>query len=1020
WKRGLIGRARQLLEDTALAGRDSGAPDLREWEWYFTEGLCDLCETGNVRSLSGHSDTINALATIPGQGHPILVSAGADTTIRLWDGLTGREIKSLVGSRELTGLGFRYEKRDTDNAYVVTRLFGGGPAVRDGRLKLDDRIVAVASGESPLEDVNALTAKQISQRLEDVAAGTKVRLQVEHPNTASRETVELIAERFNAQVKHDAPVIRLAVSPDGKYLVSADTVGQLLVWDLATGEPASGIYTQKSVLDIAFSPNGRWLAICFEDRKKLFFAKLANLQPPQNVPSEEKPITAFAFGPGDQLAVATNDGVIHLHDVEKGVELRQLSFGEANLAQLAFSPDGRLLAASSNTQIALFDLQNPAASPHLLSDPSYHLRFAFHPTGHYLATAGSDGVVRVWDVGTQKEVRTLRGHKSPVATVTFLDDNFTLASGAYDQAIRLWNLRKTAPEVSRGFRIDDYRDNVGICFSADQHYLAVSDPWDRRIAILDALTGHKLRSIAGKPWRTQFLPSEPVLAVPDDNFAIRLIDVTTGEQKPNSPIFQGHRAAIRSIAFSGEGTRMASGDEKGDVFVWNVATGEAVPLPGRHEMIKAVAVSPDGKWVAASSPDERRVRIWEVASARLAHELPYSTVGYCLRFSPDSTLLVTDDRTGRLHLVSLATGKDEKILVAHTGVIWDAAFSPDGRRLLTLSADRTMRLWDVGTGRSIFALDENKSYTAAAFSADGLRLATVLNDQVKVWDAALFTADRKARDWLFYAVRGRYYEELEDWPESIDNFTHALRSEPAELSASGRRDFAWIQQQRGYAYAALGNLQQAEGDFSEVVKQFPDDTEALGNRADAELALGKRSDYLEICRQCCEIALKKHEAHASNTAAWLCSLVPGAPGDLQALISLMRETTQENPKGYAYRSTLGSILYRAGEYQEAITTLRAAMTMRPLNSVDSSSSAKALDHDQDGTAWEWVFLAMANFRLGDRTAANKWLKQVADRFDLVSSDPIFDDPNWTWDWNDVFQLKLLYKEAQDLINGPQP
>ena len=96
---------------------------------------------------------------------------------------------------------------------------------------------------------------------------------------------------------------------------------------------------------------------------------------------------------------------------------------------------------------------------------------------------------------------------------------------------------------------------------------------------------------------------------------------------------------------------------------------------------------------------------------------------------------------------------------------------------------------------------------------------------------------------------------------------------------------------------------------------------------------------------------------------------------------------------------------------------------------DDSAGKQSQDHDADGTALDWVFLAMAHSRLsqiaaaqGDKdqaernhVAARKFLRQVADRLTLIDHDPIKLDPNWTWSWSQKLQLRLLYSEASELI-----
>jgi WD40 repeat protein len=1024
-KDGQITKARQIL---VRRMPDSTETSLPGWDWYFLKGLCDLRETGSFRVLNGHTDTVNCVLSVPGQPNPTLISAGADKTLRLWDATTGKELRELISHRDLTGLGFTYERRKSDDAIIVSRIFGTSPAGRDGKLKRNDRIVKVALGQEPLMEASGLTSEQLDDRLKPASEGKTVRIEIEHPATNTPETIELVSEKFTAQVKHDSEVIRLAVSPDGARLASADTDGQILLWDVRTGDIAGGLYTDNDILGIAFSPNNRWLATAFQNEKQLIFCKAWDLKPPKDIPPFDTAITAFAFGPDGTVAIATKDGLIRFWDVEKNVELSRVSFGEqVSVSQLSFSPNGSLLAGSSSSQIKVFDMQRLSQPPVLMQNIGYHLQFAFHPTGRYLATAGSDGVVQVWDVSTGKAVRTLKGHAGAVCTVAFLSDNVTLATGAEDHSVRLWNLQRTPKNIYHTFDAA-VPEIVGVCFSSDGRYVACSDPWDKHSTILDPVDGRILQTLPGSIWHTAFLPSQPILAVPNEKFLIQFVDVTTGKPAANFPVFRGHTAPIRCIAFSSDGTKMVSGDEAGNAFVWDVTSGNSIPLPGHNGAVKSVAFSSDGKWVATSCPAEQKIRVWDPNTARLVYEIPRKTVGLRLCFSPDSRFLLTDERNGRLDLINLKTGNDEATLVGHNGVVFDAAFSPDSRRVASVGADGKVRIWDVGTNSEIFVLDEDEheTYNAVAFSPDGLRLAAAKGSHLRVWDTALFSADHHNENWIFYYDRGHYHEVLEDWAPAIADYNKAL-----QLKA----DDPMIHVDLGYVYGAHGEFEKAEMECRAVSDQCP---KAIKGSAFSLLAsvlladfgmpgakdgdLGDKArrldEYDEVGRKCAEMVEADYDPATANTAAWICSIVPGTTTNRKTLVDLMRRATNDKPKVYAYMSTLGSILYRAGDYQEAIDALKRAMAINSYQPEDASNSATLSskdDHDKDGTAFDWIFLAMANYELGRKPAAVKWLSQVGDELRHFKEDPIFDDPNWSWDWENVLELKTIYKEAQALI-----
>jgi WD40 repeat protein len=908
WESGQLPEARKILDNVAFVGDPLLSSEARQWEWRLADGLCNMTADEDFRALTGHTNTVNAIVQIPGRQRTTFISASSDGTIRAWDASSGKELKEYVGRRELIGLGFTATRRTNEKAFFVSRVFETGPAGRDGHLKRNDRIIGIVNPDGSVQEAESLTPEQLDKKL-NPDAGEKVQIQIENQNNHYRENLLLTSEKFIAEVKHRSPVRRLAISPGLHRLVSIDDEGQVIIWNLETGEPTNAVYA-GTVRDMAFSRDGQSLALLFSGEKKLIFAKLEGLLTPKNVPEEKEPMVAFAFGSDNRVAIATEDGVIHFWNYQKGTRLGEITPNDhPSIAALGFSPDGKTLAVSSGFKVLLYETEDTKKPPKVLSDNSYHSQFTFHQTGRYLVTAGAEGLLKVWDLVSTHAVVTLHGHTSPVACVAFFDDN-TLASGGLDSTIRLWNLKKKQPAKDRRFQIDS-SDSSAICFSSDQRWVAIANYWGKRIEILNAITGKQLRIIPGQVFRTAFLPFQPFVAVPDDHFNIQLVDVRTGVPEPNRPLFQKHQAVIRGIAFSSDGKSMVSGDESGKVYLWDVSNGSCFQLPSGEEMVKSVAISPDGKWVAASSAAEGKIRVYNAAAKDLAFEINQATDGFCLQFSPDSKALVTDDFSGRVHLRYLDSAQPERTFLGHTGLVWGATFSPNCRRLVTSSDDKTLRLWDVDRGTEILTLDAKRSYTWAAFSPDGVRLAAIENDRIVFFDAALFATDQTIKDAFFFAIRGGYQSNLENWPKAIADLTQAINL--------GETDSAAFRN-RGYANAALGDFRGAERDFEKALQGDPDDDVSLQHLASVEYKLGKIAEYQANAAKAAAMAKHGNEDRWPNTAAWLYAVIPDFFGNVEPLVDLMNETIQKFPDNYADRSTFGSILYRAGKYEEASST----------------------------------------------------------------------------------------------------
>ena len=202
---------------------------------------------------------------------------------------------------------------------------------------------------------------------------------------------------------------------------------------------------------------------------------------------------------------------------------------------------------------------------------------SFSPDGRTLASGAYDSTIKLWDVLTRENVATLRGHRFPIYSVSFSPDGTMLASGAYDSTVKLWDvLTRENIATFEGHK----RSVSSVSFSPDGATLA-SGSWDGTVVLWDVLTRENIAMLEGHTdgvSSVSFSPDGATLASGSWDDTVVLWDVLTRE---NVATLSGHTSRVNSVSFSRDGTTLASGSWDDTIMLWDVLTRENVANPLR-------------------------------------------------------------------------------------------------------------------------------------------------------------------------------------------------------------------------------------------------------------------------------------------------------------------------------------------------------------------------------------------------------------------------------------------------------
>ena len=496
--------------------------------------------------------------------------------------------------------------------------------------------------------------------------------------------------------------------------------------------------------------------------------------------------TAFEQQPDEGpvvLAAAKSNETVKDYAQWELPEKAKARLGKGGINVIEFSPDGTQLAVGSNIGIWLYDVET---GKELSLFTGKCLCLAFSPDGRFLANSGGysgETEIRVWEIATGREM-SLTDLYASASALRFSSDGKTLVSlSSSGNAVSRLNVETGRGKTKHlksgvfGLGIFDSED-LGSGVYAITHDKVAIGGTDGKIKLWDVVTRKKLSTLRGhmdlslqslgKPsrqspsflsnWKNQILTlafsrDGTRLASGSRDKTVRLWDLTSRDEWIT---LRKHTGWTNVLAFSPDGKMLASGSTDKTVQLWDTNTGESIAtLTGHLNGITALAFSPDGNTLASGSTDGT-VRFWQIETGTLlANRITGHTQSMkAATFFQDSSTLVSVAFNGVITFWDVKTSqKSTSQIIGHRDMFPILAFSPDGAKLVSVGADgisifgvdfghpysnwRTdhlIRLTDVGTGQELASLQYGKGTEALTFSPDGGIVAFGGLGEIRLWN----------------------------------------------------------------------------------------------------------------------------------------------------------------------------------------------------------------------------------------------------------------------------------------------
>ena len=526
----------------------------------------------------------------------------------------------------------------------------------------------------------------------------------------------------------EGPIQGLAFSPDGRELAAVGLGEGTFRWDVsdpAGPTPLPLLPNEDITWSVSVAPDGATVAVGDELGRVQLWDVTADPQIVAEVATDDRSVLDVAFSPdGQLLAAGTRGGTMFAWDLNDATSPTPIELPEAGFDSwvntVAFSPDGALAVAGSSDGALRAWSTDGWAALQSLRHPAAVTGSVFTDDGATLVSTATDGTARRWDLATSLHP-SLTGR---IWSVSFTDDGRRMAAFSGDET-GMWDVTDTTSPTALGARLPTPPDGPsfsgGGAMSPDGTLLAhgtfsgevvvydVSDP-DSPVPVGDPLGGSEslVEAVA-------FSPDSTLLAAGGADTAVRIWRVADLPDADPLVVLDEPTEIVLNLAFSAWGRYLAAPSADDHVYLFDL-TDPAAPVSldrvgGFESEAYGAAFTPDEQLLATAGSDAI-VLLWDVSDPGDPQPVGEPITGppgriFDLSFGPDGGLLAASVTDGSLWLWDVTDPTDPQLqatLGSGTSPLYTTSFHPSGELLAASGADLRVRLWHLDEEAAIDTL----------------------------------------------------------------------------------------------------------------------------------------------------------------------------------------------------------------------------------------------------------------------------------------------------------------------------